>query len=251
MTEPAPLADVMGWAKFFEDVVKAARKDQAAEAADSWEAGSKIPVHFAGQRVGWVTVPVVSKYASVTDPAKFLAWARAMHPLQVEEQVTIRATEDVIALVEEHYPDAIVRTFEPYASFVTAVCHEVRDRGGRVNRDTGEVEPVPGVTVSPEGAGTPTVNLLRDKDKVMAAARQAYQLGEMDLPAMLALPAPASVGPDELQPDQVAAVQHLLDFVGHGDHGGWILNTASRRVICTCGEEMLPPAQLAGQATAA
>jgi hypothetical protein len=118
-----------------------------------------------GQQIGWMSVVAGRKTATVTGEAAFLAWAREHHPTEV---VTVE----------------IVRP-----SFAANVLAAVKDKGGWLDKETGEVVPVPGVTEG-EGDPYPKVDPFDTAGEIIG---EAWRAGKVDLPGVLALP-PAGGG---------------------------------------------------------
>lgn len=166
MSAPGPfdVATQLGVVKFLSDKLTAARKeDLGPQATSALPVGTRLPVMVGGEHIGWLSIPQPRTTATVADPAKFLAWAR------------------------EHAPTEIVEAVRE--SFTRNVLESVKARGGWLDKATGEVVEVPGVTVS-QGDPYPKVDLA---DGAGDAIGKAWRAGQIDLGQMLALP-PAEGG---------------------------------------------------------
>lgn len=163
--DPLTLATHLGVLKYLSDWLNATRKEELGpQAVKEFPVGSRVPVMIAGQHAGFLTIPQPRKTATVTSEAQFLAWVKKNHPTEV---VTIPQVRP---------------------SFAELVLKSVKDRGGWVDKKTGELVQVPGVT-SGEGDAYPMVKLSDGAEAIIAAA---WLAGKLDLGEMLALPASES-----------------------------------------------------------
>ena len=144
--------------KWLSERIAAARRDDVAP--QILPVGTRIPVTLDGELAGTVSIPKPRVTVSITDPGKFLAWVADRRPDEVETVRQVRA------------------------SFTEAMRREVREHGGWMNRETGEVEPVPGMEAE---QGTPTVSVSLAVEAEYAIAR-AWRNGDIDPGTLLALP---------------------------------------------------------------
>lgn len=113
---------------------------ERAAAMDGADPGDKKHAKIGEHRIGqvWLTDP--SPAWKVTNRAVFNAWVTEYHPDQIETITSV------------------------YASFEKSL----RDVGGYINPETGEVEPVPGMEIVP-GVSTLTVKADPEAEQVIAA----------------------------------------------------------------------------------
>lgn len=183
---PLDLAGQLTVAKFLAETIAGRRTgDLVPEAQDVWPASTRIPVAFGGKHTAWVAMPKGSKSAAVSDPAKLLAWAKANHPHQVADEVTVRVTPEVIAVLAEHLPGALVRTPTVDQHWTDDITKALKEKGFYVTREGEKLTEVPGITVS-EKPGVPTVTLEKDAGETITAA---WRDGLIPLDGLLALTA--------------------------------------------------------------
>ena len=104
--------------------------------------------------------------------------------MQVEETATVRVTPELIEYLRVHFPSAIVPVESVRQGFTEVLARDVKDRGGYLDRASGEkITDIPGVTRA-ESPAVPRVNLEDDAGQVIGAAWSS-----LDLRDMLALPA--------------------------------------------------------------
>lgn len=144
-----------------ERIVGARRSDLEPAAREVLPVGSRIPVMLDGVLAGTVSRPKPTTRSSVTNEARFRAW------------------------VEENRPDQMETVRQVRSSFTDVVRKSVKEHGGIVDPQTGEVIPVPGVEAS-EGDPVVRVELTSDAEAAIAAA---WRNGDIDLGSVLALPA--------------------------------------------------------------
>lgn len=159
--DPMDLATRLGVLKFIADQVNQARKeDLGPEFVDTVAPGARLPVKIGDEVIGWVSVPKPTQKAVITSEAKFLAWAR------------------------EHAPTEVVTVEQVRPSFAGLVLRSVKERGGWVDKSTGEYLPVPGVEVQ---TGDPYARAELG-DGAEDAIRRAWRSGDLNLGGLLALP---------------------------------------------------------------
>lgn len=197
MTAPLTPGERLALLAWLEKEVKRIREGLVPAAQAAMPPGTRLPAIFGGRQAGWVSMPKPSASAAVTDPGAFLAWTRKAAPGRVREDVTIdqRQMDDVLALVEDHMPDALIRTTVVDPAWQGDLLATLRDRGRYALADGEVITEVPGVTVS-KGEPRPRVNLADDAGEVI---EQAWRYGAIDMLAVLALPAPP-------EPEQEPAV---------------------------------------------
>ena len=141
-----------------ERLAVARREDPAAH---TLPVGTRLPVKLDGELAGMVSIPKPRVTVSVTDAGKFLRW------------------------VEEHRPDEIETVRVVRQSYADAIRRSVRERGGWLNPETGEIEDVPGLEAD-QGSPTVTVSLTAEADDVIA---RAWRNGEISPASVLPLEA--------------------------------------------------------------
>src|ERR1700689_2403452 len=122
--------------------------------------GSRLPVFFGGRQAGWAAMPQPSKKAAyVSDPAKLLAWARVNHPAKVVTERTVRVTDEVLAVLAEHLPGAIVETPQVEPQWLSALLAALKGGGSYLTHEGEKLTEVPGVTVPESDPPAPRVEL--------------------------------------------------------------------------------------------
>lgn len=176
-------------AKYLTEGLAAARKaDMLPQAAAEMPPGTRMPVFFAGRQAGWASMPQPSKKAAyVSDEKALLAWAEIHYPEKVGTAEAVDITDDVLALVAEHLPGAIIRTRRPDPQWVSDVQVGLRDRGYYVSAKGEKLASVPGITVPEPDPPVPHVTLADDAEQVIGGA---WQAGEIPVTDLLSLPAP-------------------------------------------------------------
>jgi hypothetical protein len=153
------LRESLALAGFLAKHVETFRKeDLGARAAKEMTPGERLAVKFGGRLAAWVSMPQPATRATVKDKAKFLAWVKKELPDEVETVEQVREATQRQLL-------------------------EMAKAGGRVNEETGEREPIPGVEVS-TGDPSPRVDLDESAADVIG---EAWRAGEIDFGGMLAL----------------------------------------------------------------
>lgn len=149
--------------KFLTELLAGRRKTVLLpEADETFTPGERFAVRFGGQVAAWVSMPRASAWsAAIKDEPKFRAWVKA------------------------NRPDEIVTVEQVRESYANAVKESVREHGGLLDKETGDVITVPGIEVTP-GHSVPRVDLEGCAEEVIGAA---WVRGEIDLTPMLALPA--------------------------------------------------------------
>jgi len=134
------------------------KEDLGARAAGEMTPGERLAVKFGGRLAAWVSMPQPATRATVKNRALFLAWVEKELPDEVETIKQVRpATERQLL--------------------------DMAKVGGRVNEETGEREPIPGIEVS-TGDPSPRVEL---DDSAAEVIGGAWRAGEIDLSGMLAI----------------------------------------------------------------
>jgi hypothetical protein len=160
--DPLGLVTRLGILKYLADQINAARKERLGpEATEAFPVGSRIPIMIGDAHAGFLSIPQPRKSAKVISEAKFLAWVRDKHPSEIVTEPRVRE------------------------SFADLVLKSVRERGGWLDKATGELADVPGVERG-EGDPFPVVDLHDNAGDVIAAAWQGHQAEFREL---LALPA--------------------------------------------------------------
>lgn len=161
-TDPLALVARLGVLKYLSDRLNTARKeDLGPQAVAAFPVGSRLPVMIGGEHAGWLSIPQPRRTASVTNEARFLAWAKELFPTEVVKVEQVRS------------------------SFQANVLQSVKDRGGWVDKATGELVDVPGVEVK-DGDPYTKVDATEGMGDIIG---RAWLAGELDLREMLALPA--------------------------------------------------------------
>lgn len=153
LTLQQQLALVAWMTKHLENEVRKGRLNP--QAAQEWVTGERFAAKFGGEVAAWVSMPQPA--TRVTSHAGLLAWVR------------------------KHLPDEIEMAPRVRPGTVTALIESVKEHGGWVNPD-GEVIPVSGIET---GDPAPRVEV---DDRAAEVIRAAWRGGEIDLPAVLALP---------------------------------------------------------------
>jgi len=153
------IAQRLALAEFLKKRFESLRKSELnPEAVADMVVGERHAAKFGGKVAAWVSMPQPATRVSSRD--RLTAWCRKHLPDEVETVTVDRVRpETERALVEL-----------------------VKKHGGWVNED-GEVVPVDGIET---GDPSPRVELEPDAEEVLSAA---WRGGEIDLSAMLALPA--------------------------------------------------------------
>ena len=190
LTLPQRLALV----KYITERLAAVRKDDLVpQAGSEMPSGSRLPVFFAGRQAGWASMPQPSRKAAyVSDPAKLLAWARAQYPAKVITDRTVRVTDEVLAVLAEHLPGAIVETPLPDPQWVADLLGALKGGGSYLTHEGEKLTEVPGITVPESDPPAPRVELADAAGEIIGAA---WRDGAIPLGDLLALPAPNGDGP--------------------------------------------------------
>lgn len=182
MSDPMALARMLAVVSYLSGTLAAARKNELGpEAAAAIPVGSRLPVMLAGRNAGFVSVPKPAARPVVADEPRFRAWVKA------------------------NRPDEIVITEQVRDSFTSAVLASVKARGGLLDKEAGEVIPVPGVEIK-QSDPSPRVELEDDAAELIGAA---WRSGELDLGTLLALPPAEESIPGQApspEPDPVTAI---------------------------------------------
>lgn len=194
MTATLDLAARLALVKFITDGLTAQRKDVLVpDALAGWPSGTRMPVMFGGRHAGWASMPEGSTTAYVKDAAVLLAWAKVHQAGHVTDEVTVRVTPEVLAVLEEHLPGAIVRTPTVDPQWVTDVTAALKKQGYYVTREGEKLTEVPGIEVSTSDPW-PRVNL---SDRAAQVIGAAWAAGEIPVADLLALPASAEAGGEQ------------------------------------------------------
>ena len=162
-TDPLALVTQLGILKALADLVNRARKEELGpQAVAAFPAGARLPIMVGGKQIGWLSFPAARKSAEVTSEARFLAWAKANCPTEVETIERVRP------------------------NFQQNVLTQVKDKEGWLDKGSGERIVPPGVTAS-EGDRYPRVEPLFDG--AMEIIAEAWRTGGIDVGSLLALPA--------------------------------------------------------------
>jgi hypothetical protein len=177
--------------KFFTDGLAKLREDELLPSASGeMPAGSRMPVMFGGRLAGWATMPKPSKRAAfVSDEKKLLAWAEKQYPEKVATVETVDITDDVLALVAEHLPEAIIKARRVDPQWLSDVQGALKDHGHYITAKGEKLTEVPGITLPEPNPPSPRVNLEDDAQAVISAA---WLAGEIPAAEFLALPAAES-----------------------------------------------------------
>jgi hypothetical protein len=175
--------------KFITDTLARVRKDDLVPlAGQEMPPGSRLPVMFGGRLAGWASMPQPSKRSPyVSDEKRLLAWAEQNHPAKVSTVETVEVTDDVLALVAEHFPDAIVKTRQVDSYWLSDIQGALKERGYYVTSDGEKLTEVPGITLPEPDPPAPRVNLEDDAAAIIGAA---WLNGDIPAADLLALPAP-------------------------------------------------------------
>jgi len=166
-SDPLALARTLAVVSYLSATLAAAKKEELGpQAVAAIPVGSRLPVVLGGGNAGFVSVPRPATRAVVSDEAEYRAWVEANRP---DEIVTLRQVRD---------------------SFTSAVLASVKAHGGLLDKDKGEYVPVPGIEVR-QGDPSPRVELGDDAAGLIGSA---WRSGELDLGAILALPAAEAPG---------------------------------------------------------
>ena len=162
MTDPLAAAIQLAVIKYVTDHLSAARtNDLSPQVIATLAPGARLPVKVGDELIGWVSIPQPRKTAEVVSEAKFRAWVEETHPTEIVTDPRVRP------------------------SFEALVKQSVKDRGGYLNRATGELADVPGVE---RAVGDPYVKVdLEDRAGDIIAA--AWRDGSINIGEMLALEA--------------------------------------------------------------
>ena len=144
--------------KYITDHLAAVRKtDLAPGVVAALAPGARLPIKIGDTLVGWLSIPKPSRKAAIVNEAKFLTWVQDNHPTEIVPSVR--------------------------GSFTDLVLRSVRERGGWLDKSTGELTDVPGVERS-FGDPYPKVDLEDGAGDVIGAA---WRGGLIDIGHMLAL----------------------------------------------------------------
>jgi len=173
--------------KYLTERLAVVRKDDLLpQAAAEMPSGSRIPVMFAGQHAGWASMPQPTrKSAFVADGKALLAWAEKHHPGKVAGTETAIVTDEVLAVLREHLPGAIVRKRQVDPQWVADILAALKGGGYYVTADGEKLTEVPGVTVPESDPPSPRVELADGAGPVIGAA---WQAGDIPVAELLALP---------------------------------------------------------------
>jgi hypothetical protein len=147
---------------FTDEMNRRRRTDLAPIANDLMPAGTRLPVLIDGKQVGWVSMPKPSTRASVTDETKLQRF------------------------VEERFPSEIETVKRVRPKFVELLKTAAKDHDGWLNADSGEVIPIPGISVE-MGTASPRTESADDAFRIVAEAMAGGALDEVR--QLLALPA--------------------------------------------------------------
>lgn len=163
MSDPYALARTLLVFKVLTDRMNELRRgDLMDEAAKVMPPGTRLPVLVGDEHAGWVQMPKPTTSVTVTDESALRAFVTERFPTEVETVTRVRP------------------------AFLEALKRAARDHNGWVDRDSGEVTPIPGIKVE---AGTPSPRTSPGPDAyqaVLAAARRG-ELG--NVAGLLELPA--------------------------------------------------------------
>jgi hypothetical protein len=182
------LAQRLALCKFLTDALKALRLSELLpQAAGEMPSGARLPVMFGGQLAGWASMPQPSKKSAYVDDDKaLLAWAEKHHAAKVLTTETAEVTDDVLAVLEEHLPSAIVKTRQVDPQWVSDLTDALRDKGFYVTSDGEKLTEVPGITVPESDPPAPRVDLKPEAGAIIGAA---WQAGDIPVGDLIALPA--------------------------------------------------------------
>jgi hypothetical protein len=163
------------------------------QAAAEMPSGTRLPVFFGGEQAGWAIMPQPSrKSAYVSDPAKLLAWVRVNLPGKVAVTKAIPVTDEVLAVLAEHLPGAVVETPGVDAQWLSDVLGALKGGGAYTTHEGERLTEVPGITVPESDPAAPRVDFTGfDEGAVIGGA---WAQGLIPLGDVLALPAPNGNG---------------------------------------------------------
>jgi hypothetical protein len=186
MSAPLSIAQKLGLAKFLVDALKKLREDDLVpQSAAEMPPGSRLPVMFGGQHVGWASMPKGSVTVTVRAPAALLAWADANYPAKVETVEEVIVDDDLIAFLAEHYPSALKKSRRVQPAWASDICGALKDPGHYITITGEKLTEVPGIEVR-ESDPSPRVNLEPGAADIIAAA---WRAGDIPVADLLALPA--------------------------------------------------------------
>lgn len=161
--DPYELARQGALIKLLEHKLKEARQ-RFDELGRKLPAGSSLPAEWGGERAALISVPKASSFAAVTDSRAFTDWVLTRHPGWVK----------VVHSVPDIYMQLIRASFKAH--------------GGWLDKESGEVEPIPGMELKTNDHPTPRVTLTDEAEHIITLA---YMRGEIPLGLVLELGAPA------------------------------------------------------------
>lgn len=180
-------------AKFLTDGIKKAREgDMLPQAAAEMPSGTRLPVFFGGRQAGWATMPQPSrKSAYVSSERDFLAWAEKHYPGKVADAPEVLVTPEVIAVLKEHLPGAIIPRRKADPQWLSDLLGALKGGGSYVTREGEKLTEVPGITVPESDPAAPRVELADEAGEIIGGA---WRDGVIPLGDLLALPAPNGNG---------------------------------------------------------
>ena len=161
--------------------IGAVREELNEEAAAALKAGTRLPGHAGGRKLGDLTIPVSGPHAEVTDTAKLTEWTAEHHPDSITFRIKTSRLADahLIDLVRQHFPDAVDQIVRP--KFLGELEDSVAAYGGWPDEQTGLIGPVPGMRKIPGGkACSPRVKLDKDVKEIPGAPRVPLPAGIAD-----------------------------------------------------------------------
>lgn len=148
--------------KVFTDEMNRRRKtDLAPVAGELMPAGTRLPVLIDGKQAGWVSMPKPATKANVTDDKKLLAF------------------------VEDRFSSEVETVKQVRPKFLELLKKAAKDHGGWLDVDSGEVVPIPGITVE-TGEASPRTEAADGAFQMIADALAEGTLTEVR--QILALP---------------------------------------------------------------
>ena len=182
------LAQKLALAKFLTDALKKLRdSDLVPQSAAEMPSGSRIPVMFGTAHAGFVSMPQPSKKSAyVSDEKELLAWAEKNYPAKVETVTEVRADDDLIAFLAEHYPSALEESKRVQPAWVSDIREALKDKGAYITITGEKLTEVPGITLPEPDPPSPRVNLSEGAEQIIAAA---WRSGDIPVADLLALPA--------------------------------------------------------------
>jgi hypothetical protein len=174
--------------KYLTARLAALHEDLKPQATAEMPSGSRIPVMFGGNHAGWVSMPKPAQRAAYVSSEKdLLAWAEKHYPGHVETTETAVVTAEVLDVLREHLPGAIVPGRRVNPDWVADLTSALRDPGYYITSAGERLTGVPGITLPDPVPPVPHVDLTSNAEQIIGAARQA---GGIPFGDLLALPAP-------------------------------------------------------------